>query len=155
MGVNSLSKTVTQQRRGCDLNPGPSAPESSTLRLPSHPVLTHNISQFVYRKEARTHASRSSLFLTFYIVFILQLILFALRVASYALFMFLISVVNPFFALVVSSLFGNVTRAFMVKKVRFQLRVILAIAFKMSVEPVLTDKSEILILFGSVCSRLS
>ena len=31
-------KTVTQQRRGCDLNPGPSAPQSSTLttRLPSH-----------------------------------------------------------------------------------------------------------------------
>jgi len=39
MGVNSLLKTVTWQRRGCDLNPGPSAPESSTLttRLPSHP----------------------------------------------------------------------------------------------------------------------
>jgi len=41
MGVNSLPKTVrpTPQRRGCDLNPGPSAPESSTLttRLPSHP----------------------------------------------------------------------------------------------------------------------
>ena len=39
MGVNSLSKTVTRQGRGCDLNPGPSAPESSTLitRLPSHP----------------------------------------------------------------------------------------------------------------------
>ena len=39
MGVNSLPKTVTQQRRDCDLNPGPSAPESSTLttRLPSHP----------------------------------------------------------------------------------------------------------------------
>ena len=39
MGVNSLPKTDTQQRRGCDLNPGPSAPESSTLttRLPSHP----------------------------------------------------------------------------------------------------------------------
>jgi len=37
--VNSLPKTVTQQRRSCDLNPGPSAPESSTLttRLPSHP----------------------------------------------------------------------------------------------------------------------
>ena len=36
MGVNSLPKTVTRQRRGCDLNPGPSAPESSTLttRLP-------------------------------------------------------------------------------------------------------------------------
>jgi len=36
---NSLPKTVTRQRRGCDLNPGPSAPESSTLttRLSSHP----------------------------------------------------------------------------------------------------------------------
>jgi len=39
MGVNSLPKTVTRQRRDCDLNPGPTAPESSTLatRLPSHP----------------------------------------------------------------------------------------------------------------------
>jgi len=37
--VNSLPKTVTRQRRNCDLNPGPSAPESSTLttQLPSHP----------------------------------------------------------------------------------------------------------------------
>jgi len=37
MGVNSLPKTFTRQRRGCDLNPGPTAPESSTLttRLPS------------------------------------------------------------------------------------------------------------------------
>ena len=36
--MNSLPKTVTRQRRGCDLNPGPFAPESSTLntRLPSH-----------------------------------------------------------------------------------------------------------------------
>jgi len=44
MGVNSLPKTVTRQRRGCDLNPGPSAPESSTLanRLLSHlpPITT-------------------------------------------------------------------------------------------------------------------
>ena len=40
MGVNSLPKTVTRQRRGCDLNPSPAAPESSTLttRLPSQPV---------------------------------------------------------------------------------------------------------------------
>ena len=42
MGVNSLPKTVTRQRRDCDLNLGPSAPESSTLttRLPythTHP----------------------------------------------------------------------------------------------------------------------
>ena len=36
--MNSLPKTVTRQRRGCDLNSGPSAHESSTLttRLPSH-----------------------------------------------------------------------------------------------------------------------
>jgi len=40
MGVNSFPKTVTRQRRGCNLNPGPSAPESSTLttRLQSHPL---------------------------------------------------------------------------------------------------------------------
>ena len=39
MGVNSLPKTVTQQHHGCDLNLGPSAPESSTLttQVPSHP----------------------------------------------------------------------------------------------------------------------
>jgi len=37
MGVSSLPKTVTRQRRDCDLNPGPTAPESSklTTRLPS------------------------------------------------------------------------------------------------------------------------
>jgi len=35
------SKTVTRQRRGCDLNPGPSAPKSSTLttRLTSQPII--------------------------------------------------------------------------------------------------------------------
>ena len=31
MGVNSLPKTVTRQHGGCDLNPGPTAPESSML----------------------------------------------------------------------------------------------------------------------------
>ena len=38
MGVNSLPKTVTRQRRGCGFNPGPTAPESSmlTTRIPSH-----------------------------------------------------------------------------------------------------------------------
>jgi len=37
--VNSLPKAVTRQRRDCDLNPGLSAPEYSTLttRLSSHP----------------------------------------------------------------------------------------------------------------------
>jgi len=34
MGVNSLPKIVTRQRRDCDLNPGPSAPESSTATEP-------------------------------------------------------------------------------------------------------------------------
>jgi len=48
MGVNSLPKTVTRQRRSCDLNPGPSAPESSTLttRLPSHSFLSVDYSFF-------------------------------------------------------------------------------------------------------------
>ena len=34
-----MPKTVTRKRRGCDSNPGRTAPESSTLtsRLPSHP----------------------------------------------------------------------------------------------------------------------
>ena len=36
MGVNSLPKTAAGQRRGCDLNPGPSAPESSTLNDTIH-----------------------------------------------------------------------------------------------------------------------
>ena len=41
MGVNSLLKTVTRQRRGCDLNPGPSAPESSTLKIDD--TVTHKV----------------------------------------------------------------------------------------------------------------
>ena len=43
MGVNSLPKTVTRQRRGCGLNPGPYAPDSSTLttQLPGHPYGSH------------------------------------------------------------------------------------------------------------------
>ena len=47
--VNSLPKTVTRQRRNCDLNPGPSAPESSTLttRLPSHPCVPYATTQVV------------------------------------------------------------------------------------------------------------
>ena len=45
MGVSGLPKTVTRQRRGCDLNPGPSAPEFSTLttRLPSHPWSVNSV----------------------------------------------------------------------------------------------------------------
>ena len=42
--MNSLPKTITRQRRDCDLKAGPSAPKSSTLttRLPSHPRLPGN-----------------------------------------------------------------------------------------------------------------
>jgi len=41
--VNSLPQTVTRQHRDYDLNPGPSAPESSTVttRLPSHAQAWH------------------------------------------------------------------------------------------------------------------
>jgi len=48
MDVNSLPKTVTRQHRNFDLNPGPSAPESSmlTTRLPSHPMLQKSGSRF-------------------------------------------------------------------------------------------------------------
>jgi len=63
-----LSKTVTRQRRGCDLNPGRSAPESSTLtirlptsrfkndavRVPAVPLSGNNLGQFV-----RTHVPLS------------------------------------------------------------------------------------------------
>ena len=65
MGVSSLPKTVTRQRRGCDLNPGPSAPESSTLttRLPSHPVAASLVNKDEYTNLAHayllTAASRS------------------------------------------------------------------------------------------------
>ena len=42
--MSSLPKTVTRQRRGCDLNPGRSAPEST--RLPSHPIAMVKLSLF-------------------------------------------------------------------------------------------------------------
>ena len=56
--MNSLPKTVTRQRRDCDLNPGPSAPESSTLttRLPSHPSVVYTHSHTMFRGPPDTHA---------------------------------------------------------------------------------------------------
>jgi len=53
--VNSLPKTVTRQRRGCDLNPGPSARESSTLttRLPSHLLVNKLIANKQTNKQTR------------------------------------------------------------------------------------------------------
>jgi len=54
MGVNSLPKTVIWQRRGCDLNPGPFASESSTLttRLPSQP---HKTIRYEFYKVVQQH----------------------------------------------------------------------------------------------------
>ena len=49
MGVNSLPKTVTWQRRGCDLNAGLFAPESSTL--------THESAERVLCVEAGRHSA--------------------------------------------------------------------------------------------------
>ena len=37
MGVNSLPKTVTRQRRDCDLNPGPSAPVTTLNHSATEP----------------------------------------------------------------------------------------------------------------------
>jgi len=48
MGVNRLPQTVTRQRRGCDLNPGPSAPESSTLQLGYR--ATHTTLQYIINR---------------------------------------------------------------------------------------------------------
>jgi len=76
MGVNSLPKTVTRQRRDCDLNSGPSAPESSTLttRIPSHPTykitvvnfdktMRIRVTQNVRRSRQRRSIDRSNLLL--------------------------------------------------------------------------------------------
>jgi len=46
--VNSLPRTVTRQRRDCDLNPGPSAPEST--RLPNHPLPYIDYFYFFYHE---------------------------------------------------------------------------------------------------------
>ena len=48
---------VTRQRRGCYLNPGPTAPESSTLttRLPSHHVVTEGDSDVIIAIGAEFH----------------------------------------------------------------------------------------------------
>ena len=50
MDVNSLPKTATRQRRDCNLDPGPSASESSSLttRLPSHPVIEVHYYYYYY-----------------------------------------------------------------------------------------------------------
>ena len=62
MGVSSLpKKTVTRQRRDFDLNPGPSAPESSTLttRLPSHlHTVTRELSNAVCADSSRRGGRR-------------------------------------------------------------------------------------------------
>ena len=56
-----MPKTVTRQRRGCDLNPGHTAPESNTLttRLPSHRKSTKSAHQEVEDAEAE-HGERDT-----------------------------------------------------------------------------------------------
>jgi len=67
MGVNSLPKTVTRQRRECDLNSGPTAPESSTLttRLSSHLPEVRNSQRCQRRTEPRPQAARTEDLLKF------------------------------------------------------------------------------------------
>ena len=80
MRVNRLPKTVTRQRRGCDLNPGLSALESSNFsklnsRQPSHPnnglqcqnttVYKSNVSLFkIYRMNTHSELIASHLLLS-------------------------------------------------------------------------------------------
>jgi len=59
MGVNSLPKTVTRQRRGCDLNPGPAAPESSTLTTRPTRASKSVICLYVGRRQAVAEPLRS------------------------------------------------------------------------------------------------
>ena len=56
MGVNSLPRTVTRQRRGCDLNLGPTAPHSTLTTGPpttacavNRPLKTRRMSDLVVR----------------------------------------------------------------------------------------------------------
>jgi len=54
MGVNSLPRTVTRRRRGCDLNLGPTAPESSTptTRLPLTRQVVSTVDEYIGRRRS-------------------------------------------------------------------------------------------------------
>ena len=65
MGVNSLPKSLARQSHGCNLNPGPTAPESSTLitRLPSQisnrrKVRRYSIISNELKRRSRTNKKR-------------------------------------------------------------------------------------------------
>jgi len=61
MGVNSLPKTFTRQCRDCDLNPGPSALEFSTLttRLPMvDTVSTYSVGFIRVRRMCRVELGK-------------------------------------------------------------------------------------------------
>ena len=75
MGVNSLPKTVARQRRDCDLNPGPSVPEFSTLttRLPSHSYYCLHILKVVTRNFATLRRVAKCVY-TVYCMYTLSLI---------------------------------------------------------------------------------
>ena len=61
MGVNSFPKTVTRQRRGCDFNPGPTSPESSTLttRLQCQPeyAWSYMVTERLHSTKVRPYTS--------------------------------------------------------------------------------------------------
>jgi len=66
--VNSFPKTVTRQRRDCDLNPGPSAPESSTVLICE---VTCNVAMMTERSSFSNnfYFSHAVVRLTFYLTF--------------------------------------------------------------------------------------
>ena len=60
MGVNSLPKIVTRQRRDRDLNPGHSVPESSTLRPIIDAAHAEYAKQGLRNGRVSVHSSRLS-----------------------------------------------------------------------------------------------
>ena len=60
--VNRLPKTVTRRRRGCDLNPGPTVPESSTLKAKFHYTSLIYCTLFTDHQTVVIHSSRDVFF---------------------------------------------------------------------------------------------
>ena len=60
--MNRLLKTVTRRRRGCDLNPGPTVPESSTLKAKFHYTSLIYCTLFTDHQTVVIHSSRDVFF---------------------------------------------------------------------------------------------
>jgi len=61
MGVSSLPKTVTRQRRDCDLNPDPSAPESIQHANHSATEPPFNVILLAFAAEERRSGCRAAI----------------------------------------------------------------------------------------------